>query len=222
MVSMKAITRTFVKDSMTVKVLRGIDLDIASGETLAVLGVSGSGKTTLLQILGLLDHPSSGSVFYDGIDAFAGDERTRARFRNRRIGFVFQFHHLLPEFTAAENAMMPACIAGMPRGEALLKAEIALTEVGLGDRLSHKPGELSGGEQQRVAVARAMIMEPAILLADEPTGNLDAATGRKIIELLLQLNRERGTTLVVVTHNTSMAGRMSRTVTLKDGTLHVL
>ncbi|MDD5475910.1 MAG: ABC transporter ATP-binding protein [Syntrophales bacterium] len=220
MLALKNITRTFMKDSIAVEVLKGIDLEIASGESMAVLGVSGSGKTTLLQIIGLLDHPSSGSVHYEGIDVFAGDEKTRARFRNRKIGFVFQFHHLLPEFTALENAMMPAFIAGIPRREALGKAEIALTEVGLGDRLSHKPGELSGGEQQRVAVARAVIMEPAILLADEPTGNLDAATGRNIIDLLLNLNRERGTTLVVVTHNTHMADRMSRTLSLKDGTLH--
>ncbi len=222
MITLNAVTKTFMKDNNAVNVLKGIDLEIAAGDTIAVLGVSGSGKTTLLQIMGLLDHPTGGTVCYDGIDIFAGDEGRRSRFRNHRIGFVFQFHHLLPEFTALENAMMPAYIAGMPRREALQRAETVLTEVGLGDRLPHKPGELSGGEQQRVAVARAMIMEPAILLADEPTGNLDEATGLIIEDLLLQLNRERGTTLMIVTHNNQLAGRMSRTLGLKDGMLYDL
>lgn len=222
MITLKNLTKTFIKDGNTVGVLKGIDLEIVSGETVAVLGVSGSGKTTLLQIMGLLDHPTGGSVLYDGVDVFTGDERTRAAFRNRRIGFVFQFHHLLPEFTALENTMMPALIGGVPRREALEMAEAVLTEVGLGDRLPHKPGELSGGEQQRVAVARAMIMKPAVLLADEPTGNLDEATGRKIEKLLLELNGARETTLVVVTHNNQLARRMSRTLGLKGGTLHEL
>ncbi len=222
MLEVRNLTKTFMKDGNAVEVLKGVSLEIAVHETLAILGVSGSGKTTLLQILGLLDHPSGGSVTYDGVNVFEGDERNKAEFRNKKIGFVFQFHHLLPEFTALENAMMPAIIGGMPKNEAKRRAEITLTEAGLGDRLTHKPGELSGGEQQRVAVARAMMMAPAVLLADEPTGNLDRETGRKIEDLLLELNRKRGTTLIVVTHNMEMAGRMARTLGLKDGKLHDL
>ncbi len=222
MITVENLTKIFIKDNNVVEVLKGIDLEIASGETVAVLGVSGSGKTTFLQIVGSLDRPTTGTVYYDGVDIFSGDENMRAAFRNRRIGFVFQFHHLLPEFTAQENVMMPALISGMSRKEALIKAESALTDVELGDRLAHKPGELSGGEQQRVAVARAMIMEPAVLLADEPTGNLDTATGQIIEELLLRLNGERGTTLMIVTHNNQLARRMSRTLGLKDGTLREL
>jgi len=220
MVEVRGLTKMFMMDGSGVEVLKGIDLEVADHETLSILGVSGSGKTTLLQILGLLDHPSGGSVHYNGIDVFQGDERKKAEFRNRKVGFVFQFHHLLPEFTALENAMMPAIIGGMSKNEALRKAEITLTEAGLGDRLSHKPGELSGGEQQRVAVVRAMMMEPDVLLADEPTGNLDRETGRKIEDLLLELNQKRGTILIIATHNMELAVRMDRTLGLKDGRLN--
>ncbi|MCK9273535.1 MAG: ABC transporter ATP-binding protein [Syntrophales bacterium] len=220
MLDVRNLTKTFLKDGNAVEVLKGVNLEVTAHETVAILGVSGSGKTTLLQILGLLDHPSGGNVCYGGIDVFAGDEKKKAEFRNKRIGFVFQFHHLLPEFTALENAMMPAIISGMSKKAAIQRAETALTEAGLGDRLTHKPGELSGGEQQRVAVARAIIMEPELLLADEPTGNLDRETGWLIEELLLELNRKRGTTLIVVTHNMELAGRMARTLGLKDGKLY--
>ena len=222
MIEVSNLTKTFIKDGNKIEVLKKINLEISKGDSLAILGVSGTGKTTFLQILGILDRPTSGDVLYDGVDVFAWNEKERARFRNRKIGFVFQFHHLLPEFTTLENTMMPALINGMARREAVGRAEITLTEVGLGDRLTHKPGELSGGEQQRVAVARAMIMEPDILLADEPTGNLDTETGNKINDLLLNLIETKGTTLVVVTHNRLLAGRMSHTIGLKDGEMYDL
>jgi lipoprotein-releasing system ATP-binding protein len=164
-----------------------------------------------------LDRPSSGSVLIDGIDVFNWEEKKLARFRNEKIGFIFQFFNLLPEFTSLENTMMPALMRGMSRDEAKQRADIILNEVGLGDRMKHKPGELSGGEQQRVAVARALIMEPAIILADEPTGNLDRSTGVKIEEMLVILNKTRKVTLIVVTHNQSLADQMSRRIALRDG-----
>ena len=222
MITISGLVKTFVKNSHRIEVLRGLDLTIASGEALAILGASGAGKTTLLQILGILDHPTAGDIRYDGIDVFSWSEGKRAGFRNSKIGFVFQFHHLLPEFTALENTMMPALIRGIAPRKARAMAEATLTESGLGDRLTHKPGELSGGEQQRVAVARAMIMRPDIILADEPTGNLDTETGRRIEDLLLELHAARGTTLVIVTHNLALAGRMTRTIGLKDGKTHEL
>lgn len=222
MITVSNLTKTFMKDGNKIEVLKNINIEINRGDSLAMLGVSGAGKTTFLQILGVLDRPTSGTVLYDGINAFLWNERERARFRNRKIGFVFQFHHLLPEFTTLENTMMPALINGMAREDAAAKAEITLTEVGLGDRLTHKPGELSGGEQQRVAVARAMIMEPDILLADEPTGNLDTETGTRVNDLLLNLTETKGTTLVIVTHNRLLAGRMSHTIGLKDGEIYDL
>lgn len=222
MIQVAGLIKTFIKNSRRIEVLRGLNLTIASGESLAILGASGAGKTTLLQILGILDHPTSGDISYDNIDVCSWSERKRADFRNRKIGFVFQFHHLLPEFTALENTMMPALIRGIPPRQARVMAEATLTESGLGDRLTHKPGELSGGEQQRVAVARAMIMKPDIILADEPTGNLDTDTGRKIEDLLLNLNAAKGTTLIIVTHNLELAGRMSRAIGLKDGTTYDL
>jgi len=222
MITISNLTKTFIKDGNKIEVLKNINLEIRRGESLAILGVSGTGKTTFLQILGILDHPTSGHVLYGGVITFEWYERKRAEFRNRKIGFVFQFHHLLPEFTTLENTMMPALINGIAKEEAARRAEIILTEVGLGDRLTHKPGELSGGEQQRVAVARAMIMEPEILLADEPTGNLDTETGNKINDLLLNLIETKGTTLVVVTHNRLLAGRMSHTIGLKDGEIYDL
>jgi len=217
MIEIHQLTKTFVKDDNRIEVLKGIDCSIERGESLAILGASGTGKTTLLQILGALDHPTSGRVLFDGADIFEWDESRRAEFRNKKIGFVFQFHHLLPEFTALENVAMPALIQGMSKGDAYRKAEIVLTEVGLDDRLTHKPGELSGGEQQRVAIARAMLMNPDVILADEPTGNLDVKTGGKVQDLLLALGKAQNTTLIVVTHNKLLADGMSRAINLKEG-----
>ena len=222
MIEVHQLTKTFIKDGTRIEVLKGIDCSIARGESLAILGASGTGKTTLLQILGALDHPTSGRVLFDGADIFEWDEPRRAEFRNKRIGFVFQFHHLLPEFTALENAAMPALIQGMSKDDAYRRAEIVLTDVGLDGRLTHKPGELSGGEQQRVAIARAILMNPDVILADEPTGNLDVKTGGKIQGLLLALGKAQNTTLIVVTHNRLLADGMSRTINLKDGEIYDL
>ncbi len=213
----KGLTKTFIKDDHRIEVLRNIDLTINAGESLAVLGVSGSGKSTLIHILGTLDQPTSGTILYDGVDALCWEEKRLAQFRNRSIGFVFQFFNLLPEFTSLENTMMPALLQGMPRREARERAQIILNGVGLGDRVNHMPGELSGGEQQRAAVARALIMNPEIILADEPTGNLDKSTGIKIEDILVDLNKIQGVTLIVVTHNKSLADRMSRRIDLVDG-----
>jgi len=220
MIRIEGMTKTFVKDGNRIEVLRGIDLEIARGDSLAVLGVSGAGKSTLIHILGTLDHPSSGILYIDGVDVFRWNERELADFRNRKIGFVFQFHHLLPEFTSLENTMMPALIRGLSGEEARKKAGQILEELGLEHRLTHKPGELSGGEQQRVALARAMVMEPEILLADEPTGNLDTETGKKVEDLLIAFNKIKNVTLVVVTHNKSLADRMSRSIGLRDGRVY--
>ena len=173
MIRLEQLTKTFIKDGNRIEVLRGIDLEIARGESLAVLGVSGAGKSTLIHILGTLDRPTTGRILIDELDVFQRNEKELAEFRNRKIGFMFQFHHLLPEFTSLENTMMPALIRGLSREEADARARAILTELAMAHRLTHKPGELSGGEQQRVALARAMVMEPEILLADEPTGNLD-------------------------------------------------
>jgi lipoprotein-releasing system ATP-binding protein len=216
-IAIQNLWKTFIKDGNRIDALKGIDLDIASAESLALVGVSGAGKSTLIHILGALDHPTQGRVLYNGVDVFTWPEKRLAAFRNTRIGFVFQFHHLLPEFSGLENVMLPALINGLAKREARKKAEGLLKDVGLGDRMTHKPGELSGGEQQRVAVARALIMAPDILLADEPTGNLDTETGKIIEDLLIDLHRERNVTLVVVTHNQSLAQRMSRSVGLRDG-----
>ena len=221
MIEIKNLSKTFLKDGLAIEVLKELDLRIDTGESLAVVGVSGSGKSTLIHILGTLDHPTSGAVLFDGVDVFTWPEQKLAAFRNRKIGFIFQFHNLLPEFTSLENTMMPALIRRMPKREARGKAEALLTEVGLGNRVSHKPGELSGGEQQRVAIARALILEPEILLADEPTGNLDTETGKKIEEILVALNRAKGITLIVVTHNQSLASRMSRQIGLRDGRIYI-
>ncbi|HOI74069.1 MAG TPA: ABC transporter ATP-binding protein [Syntrophales bacterium] len=217
MIEVRNLEKTFIKNGQRIEVLKEMDLVIPGGESLAILGVSGAGKSTLMHILGTLDHPTAGKVLFDGADVFSWNEKELASFRNRRIGFVFQFHNLLPEFTSLENTMMPALISGLSQKEARKRAESILMDVGLGDRMAHKPGELSGGEQQRVAVARAVIMEPEVILADEPTGNLDTETGRKVEDLLMNLNRQRNITLVVVTHNRSLAKRMSRSVGLKDG-----
>jgi lipoprotein-releasing system ATP-binding protein len=220
MIQVKNLQKTFLKDGHRIEVLKGLDFEIVEGQSLAVAGVSGAGKSTLIHIIGTLDHPTSGNVLFDGVDVFTWPEKRLAAFRNRKIGFVFQFHNLLPEFTALENAMMPALIQRIPKGEAKRRAAAILGEVGLGDRITHKPGELSGGEQQRVALARALILEPEILLADEPTGNLDTETGKKIEDTLLALNRTRGITLIVVTHNPSLADRMSQHIGLRDGRIY--
>ena len=220
MIQVNNLQKTFLKDGHRIEVLKGLDFEIAEGQSLAVAGVSGAGKSTLIHIIGTLDHPTSGNVLFDGVDVFTWPEKRLAAFRNRKIGFVFQFHNLLPEFTALENAMMPALIQRIPKGEAKRRAAAILGEVGLGDRITHKPGELSGGEQQRVALARALILEPEILLADEPTGDLDTETGKKIEDTLLALNRTRGITLIVVTHNPSLADRMSQHIGLRDGRIY--
>jgi len=200
-----------------VEVLKEIDLTFVGGEKAAIVGASGVGKTTLLHVLGTLDRPTTGKVLYEGKDVYSMNEKSLALFRNREIGFVFQFHHLLPEFNALENTMMPCLIQGIPRKESASRAEAILTLVGLKERISHKPGELSGGEQQRVAVARALVLEPKVLLADEPTGNLDTKTGESVFDLLQELNRIKGVTLIVVTHNLKLAENLSRQIQLIDG-----
>lgn len=220
MIQVNNLQKTFLKDGHRIDVLRGLDFEIAEGASLAVVGASGAGKSTLIHIIGTLDHPTSGAVLFDGIDVFTWPEKRLAAFRNRKIGFVFQFHHLLPEFTALENVMMPALIQRIPKAEATRRAGAILGEVGLSDRITHKPGELSGGEQQRVALARSLILEPEILLADEPTGNLDTETGKKIEDMLLELNRTKRITLIVVTHNPLLADRMSQHIGLSDGRIY--
>ncbi len=211
------LVKTFGNGAKRVEALKGIDLTFRSGERAAIVGASGAGKTTFLHILGTLDRPTSGKVFFEDQDIFTFDEKALAHFRNRRIGFVFQFHHLLPEFTALENTMMPCLIQGISKAEAVSRAEAILTLVGLKERLTHKPGELSGGEQQRVAVGRALVLEPKLLLADEPTGNLDMKTGESVFELMEEQNRVKGVTLIMVTHNLKLAGRMSRQIQMVDG-----
>jgi lipoprotein-releasing system ATP-binding protein len=213
----KQLFKSFGNGAKRVEVLRGIDLTFSQGEKAAIVGASGVGKTTLLHILGTLDRPTAGKIFYEGKDIFLLNERELALFRNCEIGFVFQFHHLLSEFNALENAMMPCLIQGISKKEAALRAEAILTLVGLKERLSHRPGELSGGEQQRVAVARALVLEPKVLLADEPTGNLDMKTGESIFDLLQELNRIKGVTLIIVTHNLQLADRLPRRIELADG-----
>ncbi len=200
-----------------VEVLKGVDLIFSGGEKAAIVGASGVGKTTLLHVLGTLDRPTAGNVFFGGKDIYTLNEKDLAFFRNREIGFVFQFHHLLPEFNALENTMMPCLIQGISKTESVSRAEAMLTLVGLKERFSHKPGELSGGEQQRVAVARALVLEPKVLLADEPTGNLDTKTGESVFDLLQELNRIKGVTLIIVTHNLKLAEKMSRQIHLIDG-----
>lgn len=209
--------KTYGSGTTSVEVLRGVNLTVAEGETIALVGASGTGKSTLLHIMGTLDRPSSGTVRFGGEEVFRKGDAALAAFRNSAIGFVFQFHHLLPEFTALENVMMPALIGGARRSDAAGPARELLTEVGLAHRLTHKPGELSGGEQQRVAIARALVLSPRLLLADEPTGNLDMKTSDEVHETLSSIHRSRGITLVIVTHNEKLASRMGRTVRLVDG-----
>ncbi len=209
--------KEFPKRGGPVQVLKGISFSLNRGEMLGVVGVSGAANTTLLQILGTLDRATSGSVFYDGQDVTLMTESELSGFRNRKVGFVFQFHHLLPEFDARENVMLPCLIAGMGRDEARKRAEDLLAEVGLSERFTHRIGELSGGELQRVAICRALAMGPEILLADEPTGNLDKGTAGDVAVLLGDLNRSRRLSLVVVTHNEALAGRMHRVLKIDDG-----
>lgn len=213
------LSKRFEEGANVLQVLRDVNLQVARGERLAIIGSSGSGKTTLLQLLGGLDTPSAGTVRVDGQDMSGLSDARRGSLRNRAIGFVYQFHHLLPEFTALENVAMPLLIRRVPLSQARDQAAGLLGQVGLGERLTHKPGQLSGGERQRAAVARALITRPSVVLADEPTGNLDGANGKRVFDLMLSLNEQTGTSLVVVTHDMEIARRMSRVLSLQDGVL---
>lgn len=216
LIKTKNLNKSFYRPGGDLHVLKDISLDLYRGEMTAVMGPSGAGKSTLLHILGTLDRPTSGDVLYEGRDIFAFNNEQLSDFRNRRIGFIFQFHHLLPEFNALENTIMPALIAGESRKEAVKRAEEILEDIGLSDRMLHKPGELSGGEQQRVAAARALILDPEIVLADEPTGNLDTGTGEELFGLLKELNN-KGKTLLIVTHNENLASFCGKVIRMKDG-----
>jgi lipoprotein-releasing system ATP-binding protein len=211
--------KTYEIGKNRIEVLSGIDLKLEAATTTALVGASGAGKSTLLHLLGALDRPTAGTILFQGEDLFAKNDSELAGFRNRSIGFVFQFHHLLSEFTALENVMMPALIARVPKAEARAMAEELLADVGLSHRMSHRPGELSGGEQQRVAIARALVLSPALLLADEPTGNLDMKTSEGVHAVLNDLQQKKGLTLIVVTHNEHLAAAMGRTVRMIDGRL---
>jgi lipoprotein-releasing system ATP-binding protein len=215
----RAVARRFSEGGTVLEVLSGVNLTVRPAERLAIVGSSGSGKTTLLQILGGLDDPDDGEVFVGGEAMHGGSELSKGELRNRYIGFVYQFHHLLPEFTAEENVAMPLLIGREQKSIAIEKARELLGRVGLGERLTHKPGELSGGERQRAAVARALIARPQLVLADEPTGNLDAGNGEHVMQLMLELNQELQTSLVIVTHDMSIAKRMDRILVLENGRL---
>ena len=217
LVSLRGVHKRYLLDGAALDVLKGVDLEVAAGEMVCVVGPSGAGKSTLLNLLGTLDLPTRGQILYEGVDVTGLSSRELARFRNEKLGFVFQFHHLLPEFDAVENVMMPGLVRGVARRKLEPAARALLEEVGLAARLHHRPGELSGGEQQRVALARALSMEPKLVLADEPTGNLDSATSEAMHALLFQLNATRGTTFLVVTHNRELANQMPRVVTMRDG-----
>jgi lipoprotein-releasing system ATP-binding protein len=217
LVEVRGVEKRFFHEGRELAVLKPIDLSISRGEMLSIVGASGAGKSTLLHLLGTLDLPSSGEILFNGTDVTRFSSAQLAEFRNTSLGFVFQFHHLLPEFSALENVMMPGLIRGTGRRAMREKAQLLLSEVGLAPRLAHRPGELSGGEQQRVALARALVMEPALVLADEPTGNLDSHTSEAIHELFFRLNRTHGTTFLIVTHSADLAQRMPRIVTMRDG-----
>ncbi len=215
----KDLFKSFQKSKVKIPVLRGVDLEVKEGETLAILGASGAGKSTLLHLMGTLDEPTKGKVFFRGKDLFALSEEKRCVFRNRHMGFVFQFHYLLPEFTALENVMLPGFIAGRSESELKRWAKDLLEQVGLGHRLSHRPSELSGGESQRVAVARALVLRPDVIFADEPTGNLDAENSLHLLDLLLEFHKTLGSALVVVTHDQNLASRLGRSLRMVDGQL---
>jgi len=217
--TVRDLCKSFDNSETRIDILKGVNLEMDAGQTLAIVGASGIGKSTLLHILGALDRPDSGAYFFDGDDIFVFDQIRLAQFRNDTVGFVFQFHYLLPEFSALENTMMPVLIKGMRKKEAREIAEAMLVRVNLKDRLNFRAGKLSGGEQQRVALARALVLKPAMLLADEPTGNLDKRNSEFVHDLLLELNDEFGMTLIVVTHNMELASYMSRTTTIVDGRL---
>ena len=219
LITARGLNKSFTNGGARIDILKDLEFTLAAGETVAIVGASGIGKSTLLHILGTLDRPDSGHLFFKGEDVFSYDDMALARFRNKSVGFVFQFHHLLPEFNAVENAMMPALIGGQSKHSASQAAEDLLVRVGLKDRLLYRVGKLSGGEQQRVALARALVLKPDVLLADEPTGNLDESNSEQIHSLLLELNQEFSMTLVVVTHNAQLASFMSRRITIADGKL---
>jgi lipoprotein-releasing system ATP-binding protein len=217
LIRVKGLHKSFINANIKLEVLRGINLDIRDSEVLALVGASGVGKSTLLHILGALDKPTSGQVYFRNEDLFAWNDKQLAVFRNKTLGFVFQFHHLLPEFSALENVMLPLLIQKASKDIAQVRAKELLAEVGLEQRATHRPGELSGGEQQRVAIARALVNNPQVILADEPTGNLDSKTGEDVYHLLRELNRRKKITLIYVTHNESLARRADRVIRLVDG-----
>jgi len=216
-VLVKELKKSFKSGDDSLEVLKGLNFSIAKGEMLGVVGASGAGKSTLLHVIGALDKPTEGSVVFNNQEIFKMNKTQLAGFRNKRIGFVFQFNNLLPEFTAIENVMLPAIINKKRKDEAAIEAKRILTEVGLKDRINHRPGKLSGGEQQRVAIARALMNDPDLILADEPTGNLDSKTSEDIYELFFRMNREKGQTFVIVTHNDTLVKKMMRVIKLADG-----
>jgi lipoprotein-releasing system ATP-binding protein len=224
LIETKELNKIFKTDAGEIQVLKGINISIAEGEVVGIVGASGVGKSTLLHILGILDSPTSGKVFYNTTDVFSLDRNMLASFRNKTVGFVFQFHHLMPEFTALENVMMPGLIKlshqkGISYEDIRSKAENILAQLGLKERIKHRPGELSGGEQQRVAVARALLLDPRVVLADEPTGNLDTETGEELFRIFLELNKQKGITFIIVTHNESLSSRCGRVLRMRDGYL---